>query len=657
MTSGNLFMRQLFATLALSALLYILLHRLFVGLAWEVSAAPVEPITYYKHIAPIVYQSCAPCHRPGEPGPFSLLTYSDVRKHAQQIVSVTKRRYMPPWLPEPGHGDFVGQRHLTDEQIRTIEEWVQQGAQAGSTADAPQLPKFVPGWQLGKPDMVILAPVPYHLRADGPDQYWNFVLPLKMANPRWVKAIEIRPGNLLAVHHANVFIDVHIDHNRSAAHQEESPAGFPGMDMSDKPLTFDTNSDSYFLFWKPGDTAWVQPAGMAWRANPGTDLLLNVHMRTTGKPELVQPSIGLYFTDQPATKYPMLLPLEHDGVLDIPAGNANFEVSDDFVTPVDMDVLAVYPHAHYLGHVLEGYATLPGGTRKWLVRIPDWDQSWQGVYHYSTPVFLPRGTVISMRYHYDNSSANVRNPNQPPKRVRDGNQTTDEMAHLSLQVLPHGAQGGRMDLQEAVMGHRLEKYPGDFTAQFNLGLLMLARQRNPDAVRYLRGAVAVRPDHPVALNMLGSALASAGDVNGAVGFFDRALTANPNYTSAHLNLANALIKQQRWEPAVAEFRKVLSENPDDPDARQKLAEVMKLLGYISAQKGSLEEAVADWRESLHFRPDDAVLHSDLGAVLARLGRVHEAVPEFETALRLDPKLDKARQNLQVARSQLGNAGR
>lgn len=625
-------------------------HLRIAVLAWGVCAAQAEPITFYKHIAPIVYQSCAPCHRPGEPGPFPLLTYSDVRKRDRQIVSVIKRRYMPPWLPEAGHGDFREERRLTDEQIRTFEEWVREGAPAGSPADAPPLPSFVPGWQLGKPDLVIEAAVPYHLPADGPDQYWNFVLPLKVPGTRWVKAIEIRPGNLLAVHHANALIDVHINRSRTAAQAGESPDGFAGMDLSIGSGTFD--SDSHFLFWKPGGTPWVEPAGMAWRADPGTDLVLNVHMRTTGKPELVQPSVGLYFTSEPATKYPMLLPLEHDGALDIPPGDADFLVSDDFVTPMDMDVLAVYPHAHYLGHVLEGYATLPDGTRKWLVRIPDWDQSWQAVYRYTVPVFLPKGTVVSMRYHYDNSAANVRNPHQPPQRVRHGNQTTDEMAHLSLQVLPRGAQDRRTELQEAIMLHRLEKYPGDFTAQFNLGALMLERGRTAEAVRYLRGAVESRPDNPAALNTLGLALVSAGNVNDAAGFFERALRANPGDTHVRYNLANALVTQQRWEPAAAEFRKVLAENPDNSGARQRLGEVLRILGYQSAQKGSLEEAAAQWRESLQFRQNDAVLHSNLGAVLARLGHIREAVPEFEAALRLDPKLETARRNLEAARAQL-----
>lgn len=629
-------------------------HLRIAVLAWGVCAAQAEPITFYKHIAPIVYQSCAPCHRPGEPGPFPLLTYSDVRKRDRQIVSVIQRRYMPPWLPEAGHGDFREERRLTDEQIQTFEEWMREGAPAGSPADAPPLPSFVPGWQLGEPDLVIEAPVPYHLPADGPDQYWNFVLPLKVPRPRWVKAIEIRPGNLQAVHHANVLIDVHIDRRRSAVHAGESLDGFAGMDLSNGLGTFD--SDSHFLFWKPGGTPWVEPAGMAWRADPGTDLVLNVHMRTTGKPELVQPSIGLYFTNEPATKYPMLLPLEHDGALDIPPGDADFLVSDDFVTPMDMDVLAVYPHAHYLGHVLEGYATLPDGTRKWLVRIPDWDQSWQAVYRYTVPVFLPKGTVVSMRYHYDNSAANVRNPHQPPERVRHGNQTTDEMAHLSLQVLPRGTQDRRTELQEAIMLHRLEKYPGDFTAQYNLGAVMLERGRKADAVRYLRGAVEAQPDNPAALNMLGLGLVSVGNMNDAAGFFERALQANPADTRVRFNLANVLITQQRWEPAAAELRKVLAESPENSGARQRLGEVLRVLGYQSAQKGNLEEAAAHWSEALQFRPDDAELHSNLGAVLARLGRVREAVPEFEAALHIDPKLETARRNLEAARAQLEKEG-
>lgn len=610
-----------------------------------------EEVTFYKQISPIVYHSCAPCHRPGEAGPFSLLSYEDVKKHATQIAVVTKRRYMPPWLPEARHGEFQDEQRLSDAEIRTIEQWVGEGARAGDPADEAPAPKFTPGWQLGTPDLVLRAQRPFALRADGPDEYWNFVLPLKLAGTRWVKAIEIRPGNARAVHHANVLID----RSRSARTEEKTPgAGFGGMDLSIEADTFDP--DSHFLFWKPGGVPWEEPDGMAWRADSATDLVLNVHMQPSGKPELVQPSVGLYFTNHPGTKLPMLVQLEHDGALDIPAGARDFAVSDDFTVPMDMDVLAVYPHAHYLGHLLEGYATLPDGSRKWLIRIPDWDVNWQAVYRYQAPVFLPKGSVVSMRFHYDNSDANPRNPNHPAKRVRGGNQATDEMGHLWLQVLPRGVEDRRKELQEAIMRHRLDKYPGDFSAHFNLGALELTRGNVAEATAHLRAAVEARPEQPVALNTLGAALLTAGNASPATGMFERALRANPQYTNARYNLANALAEQQQWEQAAAQFRQVLNESPGDAGAREHLGEVLRLWGNDMAAAGRLEDAAVRYRESLRFREDDAELHSDLGTVLAKQGRFREAVPEFETAVRLDPHMETAKHNLQAARARLEQTG-
>src|SRR5579864_3020270 len=230
----------------------------FVALAAAAWPAQGEVITFYKDITPIVYASCAPCHRPGEAGPFPLLTYEDVKKHAQLIAKVTKRRYMPPWLPDADSGIFHDERRLTDKQIQTIEQWVKQGAQPGSPAESASLPKFTPGWQLGTPDLVLEAPAAYRLREDGPDEYWNFVLPVKVAGTRWVKAIEIRPGNARALHHANVLID----RSHSARMQEKTPGGgFAGMDLSIEADTFDP--DSHFLFWKPGGIPWEEPDGMS----------------------------------------------------------------------------------------------------------------------------------------------------------------------------------------------------------------------------------------------------------------------------------------------------------------------------------------------------------------------------------------------------------
>ena len=232
--------------------------------------------------------------------------------------------------------------------------------------------------------------------------------------------------------------------------------------------------DSHFLFWKPGTAAVSEPEGMAWTIDERTDLVLNLHLQPSGKPEVIRPVVGLYFTDTPPTRFPMLLQLEHDGAIDIPPGAAEFAVTDHYELPVDVDVLGVYPHAHYVGKDVQGYATLPDGSRKWLLWIRDWDFAWQAVYPLAHPLSLPRGSVLHMRIAYDNSEGNVRNPSHPPKRVRAGNRSTDEMGHLWVQVLPRRRED-RWTLQEAFMRRRLEKYPGDFLAHANLGAALEAR--------------------------------------------------------------------------------------------------------------------------------------------------------------------------------------
>ena len=162
-------------------------------------------------------------------------------------------------------------------------------------------------------------------------------------------------------------------------------------------------------------------------------------------------------------------------------------------------------------------------------------------------MFLPKGTVLSMRFHYDNSAGNPRNPNSPPKGVVGGNQSTDEMAHLWLQVLPRGEGDQRMVLQEAIMRHRLEKYPADFSAHFNLGALLLSRKEFPSAIAYLRNALRSQPEQPTALNALGVALESDNRFDEAVEQFRHALRIQPGNTDARYNLANALAAQGKLE--------------------------------------------------------------------------------------------------------------
>jgi mono/diheme cytochrome c family protein len=585
-----------------------LLFLLFLPLGFAQQPAAKE-VTFNRDVAPIIFHNCSTCHRPGESGPFSLLTYADVKSHARQIAAVTSTRFMPPWLPAPGDFKFADERRLSTEQIATISKWVAQGAPEGDPHDLPAKPQFTQGWQLGEPDMVLKALKPYVLPAGGGDQYWNFVLPVPIDKTRWIKAVEIRPADKRLVHHANLLVDS----ARSARHMEsEKGAGFGGMEISLESNSFDP--DSHFLFWKPGSYPYVEPNGMALRLDPGSDLVLNLHLQPSGKVEQIQPSVGLYFTDQPATKFPMLLQIQNDRALDIPAGDSKFVVTSDFTLPVDVDVLAIYPHAHYLGTDLLATATLPDRSTKTLIHIPQWDLKWQGVFRYAKPVSLPKGTAIAMRYVYDNSEDNIANPNIPPKRVTAGNAATDEMGHLWLQVLPKNyseADGDpRRLLMETLARRTLQNDPSDFTAHYNLAAMLQAKGNATEALEHYRAAVRFKPDHPVANNALGAQLMAMGHPEEAAPFFKTAIANRDDYFDAHYNLALAL----------------------------------HALGDLPGTIEQLQQAVA-------LSPKDAAAHANLGAVLAETGRIPEAQAQLEKALEIDPNQELARENLALIKGQ------
>ena len=614
-------------------------------------------VTFNRDIAPILFKYCAPCHSPGESGPFSLLTYEDARRHANQMVEVTRIRFMPPWLPSPGYGDFVGERRLTLQQISLFKQWVDDGEPQGDPKDLPPAPHFVPGWQLDKPDLVLKMSEPYTLRAGGWDVYRNFILPVPVASPHFVKAIEINPGNSRIIHHCNLLVDPTRSLRRLDG--QDGQPGFPGMDLTVGSEVFDPASN--FLFWKPGAPPYVEPPGLAWKLEPGTDLVLNVHMQPVGKPETLQAKVGLYFTDHPPTRHPILVQLENDGALDIPPGDANFTIKDELSLPLDVEAYGVYPHAHYLGKDLEGYATLPDGTRKWLIWIKHWDQNWQGVYRYVNPVYLPAGTVLHMRYTYDNSAANPFNPNHPPKRVLAGNRASDEMGHLWIQVVPLQPKiagiDSRMVLQEAMMRHWLDKYPGDFVAHFNLGSVFQAEGKLDDAIVQYRAALRAKPRSATAETSLGTALQAQGKLAEAIPHFRRAISLRPGYSDPRYNLGVCLLATGDDNGAMDQFREVLRLQPDDALARRHLADALRGRAGEEYAKGSLPGAIQDLREVLQLNPKDIDSCNNLGTALARAGKLAEAEAYFQRALQIDPGNAAAQRNLALAQSLINNKKR
>jgi hypothetical protein len=399
------------------------LHLSAAGSLWAVGKnvkGSREVPTFNRDIAPILFSQCVHCHHPGGIGPFSLATYADARKRGRLIAKVAGSRIMPPWLPEAGHGEFMGERRLTGAEIALLEGWWKAGAPEGSAKELVARSEWNDDWQLGEPDMVITLPEAYLLPATGKDVYRNFVIPNVVPGNRFLRASEFRPGTTSAVHHAFILLD-HSGNARRRAALEKEP-GFPGMDAAGASMP-----EAMFIGWQPGKRAAEAPSGMAAVLRSNTDLVLQLHMRPTGKPEKVQPSVALYFSQQaPTSEAAMILLRSVD--MAIPAGAKDYAIENSYTLPVDIDVLAVLPHLHFLGKDVHAWAEFPDGRREELIYIKQWDFNWQGDYRYKKPVFLPKGSTVKMRYTYDNSNENPRNPNQPPRSVTYGLQSSDEMA-------------------------------------------------------------------------------------------------------------------------------------------------------------------------------------------------------------------------------------
>jgi hypothetical protein len=265
---------------------------------------------------------------------------------------------------------------------------------------------------------------PFQVPAEGPDLYQCFDIPASIDAPRWVRALDIRPGNPAVVHHALLFQDV-----TGTARKRDQGSGYP---------CFGTPG---FLpargigGWTPGEVPTDLPGKSAVLLERNADLVLQVHYHPSGKPETDRTRIALYFTDRPPERSLMDVPLGSTRI-DIPPGDRAYHVTDHFTLPVDVDVFAIHPHAHYICREMYAYGVLPHGSRKTLLHIPAWNFDWQQLYTYPQPIRLPAGTDLRMDFIYDNSSANPRNPYHPPQRIRWGASSTDEMAGLHLSVAP-----------------------------------------------------------------------------------------------------------------------------------------------------------------------------------------------------------------------------
>jgi tetratricopeptide repeat protein len=540
---------------------------------------PKGTLTFTRDIAPIMFKQCATCHRQGQAAPFSLLTYADVQKRAKQIAEVTASRYMPPWMPAPGYVEFAGERRLTTDQLGMIQQWSAEGAPEGNPADLPPQPKWTEGWQLGEPDLVVTMPVPYTLPAEGKDVYRNFVVPIPLQAARYVRAIEFNPGNWKVVHHAFFRFDRTGDSR--AADERDPGVGFGGIHTPQNA----EGPQGHFLGWQPGRVFSEVPEGLFWELPSGLDLVLQLHLQPSGKPETVQSSMAFYFTDRPPTNSPSKIALSSYHI-DIPPGVSNYVVTDSAVLPTDLRLLAVQAHAHYLGKEIEGIATLPDGSKKWLLKIDRWDFNWQNDYRYAEPIFLPKGSTVTMKVMFDNSEQNPRNPNHPPKRVRYGVQTTDEMAEFWLQVLTVNAEGTEAlrafnfsrVIQDGIAynQHLLKSDPNDASAHNGLGKAMYFAEKLPEALNHLKTAVELKPALDEAHYFLGLICRRQNRLAEAKEEFLTVLRLNPTHSKAAGNLGLISLQEGDLASAEAYFSQALSLDPQDGIARKGLNDIVRL---------------------------------------------------------------------------------
>lgn len=610
----------------------------------ETAAAPAQPpaagsVTFTKHVAPILYTNCVTCHRPGQIAPFSLISYDDAKRHAKAIDAAVSSHEMPPWLAAPGEFAFVGQRRLTDAQIAVLRQWVADAAPEGDPKDLPALPSFPEGWQLGQPDLVVSMPQPFMLEPGETDRYRQIVYPLSLPAGRFVRALEFRPGTS-PVHHAIIRIDPTRSSRRHDA--EDKAPGFEGGMALDA-----RNPEGHFVGWSPGRGPIVSPPGMPWRLDRGVDLVVELHLIPGKTAQPVQPMIGLYFTDTPPAQTPVELTI---GVrtLDIPAGDASYRVTSSFTVPVDVTLLSLYPHAHYLGKNVQVTATLPDGTIKHVLNIPRWDFHWQTEYRLEQPLPLPHGSSVTMDYTYDNSVANEDNPSSPPKRVFYGLHSADEMATLAMQVLTTSPADTRRltaavmarAAQEGVDGAEMnaKRDPNNPQYQWELGRSLVEANRPADALAPLQAAVEGLPKHARAHDFLGRVLFAAGRRDEALAQLQQAVMLDPGDELLPYDLGKVLADMGRIPDAAKAFQEALAVNPDYGPAYGGL-------GVALIRAGRPQEAVQAFQRSVALTPDSPDAENGLAVALAQAGRTQEALDHVRRALALDPDFGPARDNL------------
>jgi len=397
------------------------------------SPSPVP--TYTKDVAPILFKNCTGCHRPGEIGPMSLLTYEDVRPRAKDIRDKIDEGAMPPWHADMPHGTFLNERGLTDQEKSTIFRWVANGAPKGEAKDMPGTPDYPKGWSIGTPDAVFEMQEDYKVPADDVVQYEYFYIPTNFKEPKWVQAIEVRPGNRNVVHHVLVRYRAKPDMQRAPVVKlNPDISGFPPAVHGLHPAIKDDVPVRLLATYAPGTNPQVFAPGTALRLEPGGVLELQMHYTSAGQDETDRTRVGMIFSKDPAPRE-VRAGQFFNTTLNLPAGAADVKVDADLEFVQDTTVWGLFPHTHVRGKKWQYVLMLPDGSKKTILSVPRYDFNWQTYYMFREPLQVPKGSKIISTAWYDNSPANRANPD-PTVDVKWGDQTWEEMQYTGILFSP-----------------------------------------------------------------------------------------------------------------------------------------------------------------------------------------------------------------------------
>ncbi len=558
-----------------------------------------------------------------------LLTYDDAVAAAGPMAAAVEAGRMPPWLPAQADVEYAGDRSLTAEERRTLVSWARSDHAPGDLSTVTP-PEFPGGWQLGRPDHVARTETPYPVPAGGGERFRNLVIPAPVSERVWVRGLELHFNDPSVVHHAMITFDATSSSRRMDARDPEP--GFDGMFASTEAL----GPSGFLLGWTPGREPTLSPEGLAFPLDPGTDIVLQLHIRPRDEPVRLSAEIGIYTGDGAPERTPFTIRLGLEEI-DIPPGDSVYTEIDTYTLPVPVEVLGIYPHAHYLGKEISLEAALPDSGRLRLLEIPGWNFNWQDAYRLERPARLPAGTRLEGRFVYDNSAANPLNPSHPPRRVLYGPRSEDEMGEIWIQVVPVRGEDlddlrtdfGRQDMAAKIAGwrHTLATRGDEPVAHVGLGTVAQARGRTAEAIAHFRAALAEQPDYVTARYNLGLALEASGDVDGAVSAYERVLRDDSTYAPAHNNLGLIAATGGHLDEAIGHFRSATAADPSFPEGHNNLGNALR-------QRGELTRAGEELSRALELSPDYGAARLNLALVAwTRATSPDDAVRDGDEAVR------------------------